>query len=37
MGRPIVSNEAILATTQEFFFKKVAAVQSITDIVLLGF
>ena len=37
MGRLIVSNETILATTQEFFFKKVAAVQSITDIVLLGF
>ena len=32
-----VSNEAILATKQEFFFTKVAAVQSIIDIELLGF
>ena len=32
-----VSNETILATKQEFFFTKVAPVQSITDIVLLGF
>ena len=32
-----VSNETILATKQEFFFAKVAPVQSITDIVLLGF
>ena len=32
-----VSNETILATTQEFFFTKVAPAQSITDIVLLGF
>ena len=32
-----VSNEIILATKQEFFFLKVAPVQSITDIVLLGF
>ena len=35
--RPTVSNETILATKQEFFFTKVAPVQSITDIVLLGF
>ena len=35
--RPIVSNEAILATTDEFFFAEVAHVQSITDILLLGF
>ena len=32
-----VSNETILATKQEFFFTKVAPVQSITDIVILGF
>ena len=32
-----ISNETILATKQEFFFTKVAPVQSITDIVLLGF
>ena len=32
-----VSNEIILATKQEFFFTKVAPVQSITDIALLGF
>ena len=32
-----VSNETILATKQEFFFAQVAPVQSITDIVLLGF
>ena len=30
--RPTVSNEAILATRQEFFFTKVAPVQSITEI-----
>ena len=35
--RPTVSNETILATKQEFFFTKVAPVQSITNIVLLGF
>ena len=35
--RPTVSNETILETKQEFFFTKVAPVQSITDIVLLGF
>ena len=35
--RPTVSNETILATKQEFFFSKLAPVQSITDIVLLGF
>ena len=29
-----VSNETILATKHEFFFTKVAPVQSITDIVL---
>ena len=32
-----VSNETILATKQEFFFTKVAPLQSITDIELLGF
>ena len=32
-----VSNETILATKQEFFFTKVAPVQSITDFVLLDF
>ena len=35
--RPIVSNETVLATKQEFFFTKVAPVQNITDIVLLDF
>ena len=35
--RSAVSNETILATKQEFFFTEVASVQSITDIVLLGF
>ena len=35
--RPTVSNETILATKQEFFFTKVALVQGITDIVILGF
>ena len=35
--RPIVLNEAILATKQEFFFTKVAPVQCMTDIALLGF
>ena len=35
--RPTVSNETIIATKQEFFFTKVAPLQSITDIVLLGF
>ena len=35
--RPAVTNEAILATKQEFFFTKVAPVQSITNIVLLDF
>ena len=35
--RPTVWNESILATRQEFFFTKVAPVQSITDIVLLDF
>ena len=35
--RPTVSNETILATKQEFFFTKVATVQSINDIVLLPF
>ena len=35
--RPTVSNETILATKQEFFFTKVAPVQSMTDIVPLGF
>ena len=32
-----VLNETILATKQEFFFTKLAPVQSITGIVLLGF
>ena len=31
-----VKKETILATEQEFLFTKVAPVQSITDIVLLG-
>ena len=35
--RPTVSNETFLATKQGFFFTKAAPVQSITDIVLLGF
>ena len=35
--RPTVSNATNLTTKQEFFFTKVAPVQSITDIVLLGF
>ena len=35
--RPTVSNGTILATKQESFFTKVAPVQSITAIVLLGF
>ena len=35
--RRTVSNETILATKQAFFFVKVAPVQSITDILLLGF
>ena len=35
--RPKVSNETILETKQEFFFTIVSPVQSITDIVLLGF
>ena len=35
--KAIVSNEATLEATQEFFFAKVAPVQSITDIALLGF
>ena len=34
--RPTVSNETILAITQEFFFAKVAPVQSISDIALFG-
>ena len=32
-----VLNEKLLATKQEFSFKRVAPIQSITDIVLLGF
>ena len=32
-----VSNEIVLAAKQEFFFTKVDHVQSIADIVLLGF
>ena len=35
--RTAVPNETILATRQEFFFTKVAPVQSITGIVLLDF
>ena len=35
--RPTVSNGTVIATKQEFFFTKVAPLQSITDIVLLGF
>ena len=35
--RPTLSNETILVTKQEFFFTKVAPMQSITDIVLLCF
>ena len=35
--RPTISNGTTLATKKEFFFTKVAPVQSITDIVLLGF
>ena len=35
--RSPVSNRQELATSQEFFFTKVALVQSITDIVLLDF
>ena len=32
-----VSNETFLATEQEFFFTKIAPIESITDIVLLSF
>ena len=32
-----LSNGTVLATKEEFFFTIVAPVQSITDIVLLGF
>ena len=35
--RPAVSNKTILATRQEFFFTKVAPVQSINDTVFLDF
>ena len=35
--RPTASNETILATKQEILFTKVAPVQSINEIVLLGF
>ena len=35
--RPTVSNQTILATGQEFFFTKVAPVQNITELLLLGF
>ena len=35
--RPTLPNETILATKQEFFFAKVAPVQNITDIAILGF
>ena len=36
-SRPTVPNETILETKQEFFFTKVAPVQSIIGIALLGF
>ena len=36
-SRPAVSNETILAATQEFLVTKVAPVQSMTAIVLLEF
>ena len=35
--RPVVSNEAILATRQEFFLTDIAPVQNTADIVLLDF
>ena len=35
--RLTIKNETILATKQEFLLIKVAPVQSIADIVLLGF
>ena len=35
--RPTVSNKIILATKQEFFLTKVAPIQIITNIALLGF
>ena len=35
--RTAASNDTILATRQEFFFTKVAPVQSITDIILFDF
>ena len=35
--RPAISNETILATKHDFFFTKVAPVQCMTDIALLGF
>ena len=35
--RPVVSNETLLATKQEFFFTKVAPVQSMADTVPSGF
>ena len=35
--RLVVPNKTILATNQEWFFTKVAPVQSITDIVLMDF
>ena len=35
--RPTVLNETILGAKQEFFFAKVAPVQSLTDIVLMAF
>ena len=35
--RPAVPSETTRASRQEFFFTKVAPVQSITDIVLLDF
>ena len=34
---PVVSNETILVTRQEFYFTKVAPAQSMTGIVLLDF
>ena len=36
-SRPAVSNETILAATQEFLVTKVAPVQSITDIYYWSF
>ena len=35
--RPVVSNETIVATRQDFFLTKVTPAQIITDIILLVF